>query len=68
MEIAGENVLRLKLLSDDLKKDRSFVKSLIAKKGEVISPLREEYGDDEELVLLALKSYNDALLHILHYE
>ena len=63
MEIAGENVLRLKLLSDDLKKDRSFVKSLIAKKGEVISPLREEYGDDEELVLLALKSYNDALLH-----
>lgn len=63
MEIAGENVLKLKLLSDDLREDRSFVKSLIEEKGEVISPLREEYGDDEELVLLSLKSYKDALLY-----
>ena len=61
--MAGQDVLRLKLLSDDLKKDRTFVRSLVAKRGEVISPLREEYGDDEELVLLALKSFKDALLY-----
>ncbi|HAS35663.1 MAG TPA: hypothetical protein DCS15_04200 [Flavobacteriales bacterium] len=63
IEIAGQNVLRLKLLSDDLKQDRSFVRSLITEKGEAISPFREEYGDDEELVLLALKSFKDALLY-----
>ena len=62
VEIARQDVLKLKLLSYDLRKDRSFVKSLITEKGEVISPFREEYGDDEELVLLALKSYKDTLL------
>ena len=57
------SVFSLKSMSQELKADNDFITSLVRVKGEVIGVLRDEYGDDEAMILLSLKTYKEALLH-----